>query len=140
MKHVSKKQIEADQLRAKIESLLEVHEGWRHHGDQRDWLRKLMRQDASYIFTENERKAVGRIAYMRTFFEGWDGYSVSELVRDAQQGIADFDFEDEKYLNEIKHATRLTRADMAWLVGLCRAAGLTIRRFDQKTEEYEYVR
>jgi len=139
MKRISKERREADQLREKITSILAEPEGWRQYGDQRDWLRKLLRQEADYIFTENERKAVGRITYMRTFFEGWDGFTVQELIQDARQSIANFGVDDEETLNEIEHATRLTRGLMGWLVGVCRAAGLSIRSFDQRAEAYEEV-
>jgi hypothetical protein len=120
-------------------AILAEPEGWRQYEDQRDWLRKLLRREADYIFTENEHKAVGRIAFMRTFFEGWDGFTVKELIQDARQSIANFGIDDEQALNEMEHATRLTRGLMGWLVSVCRAAGLSIRSFDQKAETYEEV-
>jgi hypothetical protein len=135
MKHISKERREAVQLREKIKSLLAERDGWRHYEDQRDWLRELLGRDAAYIFTERERTAVARIAYMRTFFDGWDGHSVQELIRAARKYMADFDHDD--FLNEIEHATRLTRGDMGALVGLCRTAGLDIERSGRKAEEYE---
>lgn len=137
MKRISDERREADQLREKIKLILAEPEGWRHFEAQRDWLRKLLREDPDYIFTRSQHDAVGKIAFMRTFFEGWDGYTVPELIREAQQGIADFGIEDEKCLNEIEHATRLTRGMISWLVGVCRVLDPSIRPFDQRAEVRE---
>jgi hypothetical protein len=137
MKRISKERREADQLREKIKSILAEPEGWRHYEDQRNWLRKLLREEPDYVFSKNHRDAVNRIAYMRTFFEGWDGLTAQELIQDARQSIANFGIDDEEALIEIEHANRLTRDTMAWLVGVCRAAGLSIRPFDQRAEANE---
>ncbi|WP_342709910.1 hypothetical protein AAFG13_36680 [Bradyrhizobium sp. B124] len=137
MKHTTKALREATQLREEIETILAEADGWRGYEDQRRWLRKLLQREASYTFTESEREAVRRIGYARTFFEGWAGYSVQELVRAAQRYITDFDYESECFLKEIEHATRAVRGDMRALVGLCRTAGMEIPRFGQRANEYE---
>lgn len=137
MKHTTKALRDAVQLREEIETILADADGWRGYEDQRRWLRKLLQREVSYVFTESEREAVRRISYARTFFDGWAGYSVQELVRAARKYIADFDYESECFLNEIEHATRLVRGDMRGLVGLCRTAGMDIPRFGEHADEYE---
>lgn len=135
MKHISKERREADRLREKIKTLLAEQDGWLGYEGQRHWLRKLLQRDEGEPYTEPEREAVSRMIHARTFFEGWEGHSVQELVRGARRYMADFDQDD--FLNEIVHATRLTRGDMAMLVSLCRTAGVDIPRFGNRSEKYE---
>ncbi len=137
MKHTTKALREAVRLREEIESILADVDGWCGYEEHRRWLRKLLQHEAGYTFAENEREAVRRIRYARTFFDGWAGYSVQELLRAARRYIADFDYESECFLNEIEHATRLVRGDMRALVGLCGAAGMDIPRFGQRADEHE---
>ncbi|WP_298278527.1 hypothetical protein [uncultured Bradyrhizobium sp.] len=134
MKHTTKALQDAVQLREEIESILADTDGWRGYEEQRRWLRKLLQREIGYSFTENERKAVRKIARARTWFEGWDGCSVQELVREARSHMADFDYDD--FLNEIEHATRLVRGDMGTLVGLCRMS-MDLLPFGERSEEYE---
>lgn len=137
MKHVPRKQIEAEQLRDQIMKLLAEPDGWVGYASQRYWLRTLLRKDKEEVYSDRQRAGVDRMIYARTFFDGWAGYSVQELVREARQYIADFGYEDELFLNRIKHATRLIRGDMGALVGLCRTAGMDIPPFHRSREEPE---
>lgn len=137
MKHISKERREVSQLRETIRLLLAEQEGWRGYEAQRLWLRKLRQRGEDDPYTERERDAVERMIYARTFFDGWAGYSVQELVREARRYMADFAYEDEVFLKEIERATRLVRGEMGALVGLCRTAGMDILRFGQKVEEYQ---
>jgi hypothetical protein len=61
---------EANEFRGKIKSILAEPQHWRGYEDQRDWLWKLARREENY-YTAAERKAVARIAYVRTPFKGW---------------------------------------------------------------------
>lgn len=111
--------------------------GWKRFEDQRYWLGKLLREDANYTFSERQQRAVARISYMRTPFEGWAGYSVEELLDRARAYVADLGYDDEVFLNEIGNETRLSRSDMGILVGLCRTVDMDLPRFDQRAEEDE---
>jgi hypothetical protein len=140
MKHLPKEQRGAETLRLKIASLLAAPYSWRGYEPQRQWLERLLQRDATAGFTRAERDAVARIAYMRTPFEGWAGYSVQELIRGALQYAADFGYDEELLLREIAAECRtvLVRDQMRTLVGLCRAAGMDVPMFDARVEADGY--
>jgi hypothetical protein len=140
MKYRSKERLEADALRHRIKSLLEAPFSWRGYEDRRDWLRKLLRKDEDYIYSERERAAVGRIVVARTPFEGWGGYSVQELYRGARPYLANFDESYEPLMNEIEatDATRLVRDDMKALVALCVMSGMDLPKFPSRPQAYDY--
>lgn len=130
---------EADEFRRRIVSILAEPNGWRDYEDRRYWLRKLLNREENY-YTQAERKAVGRIAFARTLFEGWDGYSIQELYRGALPALAIADEGYEPLMQEIEatNLTRLVRDDVRALVGLCILAGMDIARFPSRAPEYEY--
>jgi hypothetical protein len=120
---------EADKLREKIKSILAEPQHWRGYEDHRDFLKKLLRQDANDHST-GQRDAVNRIAVARTPFKGWAGFSVPELAKRAKMFVADMGEEDERLLNEAEHADQLVIGDMRALVSLCIFAGMDIPRFN----------
>jgi hypothetical protein len=128
---------EADEFRNKIKTILAEPHHWRGYEDQRDWLRKLLQREENY-YTVAERDAVARIAYMRTPFEGWAGYSISELARGALQYSADVGEPEEQLLREAERASRLPRGYMGELVSLCIFAGMDIPRFNQGRNSFRY--
>lgn len=128
---------EADEFRQKINSVLAEPHHWRGYEDQRHWLQKLLQREENY-YTAAERKAVARIAFARTPFEGWAGYSVPELAKGALRYVADFGYDDELFLKEAEHANRLVMDDMRALVGLCISAGMDVPRFDLRPNPSDY--
>ena len=130
-------QREADAFRQKIKSLLAASHGWRSYEDQRHWLRKLVQREENY-YTAAERNAVDRIAFARTPFQGWAGYSVPELAKGAKMYAADLGPDDEQLIEEAEHATQLVRDDMSALVGLCIFTGMDIPRFNPGPNPYRY--
>ncbi|SDH65484.1 hypothetical protein SAMN05216338_1011166 [Bradyrhizobium sp. Rc2d] len=138
MKQLPKEQRGAEALRLKIDSLLAAPYSWRGYEPQRQWLEKLLQRDHSSAgFTPAERDAVARIAYMRTPFEGWDGYSVPELIKGALQYSADYDYDEELLLREIasEQPIALVRDQMRTLIGLCRAGGMDLSPFDARPDK-----
>ena len=135
---ISKARRESDQLREKISSLLAEPHSWRNYEHIRYWLQKLLRRDEDYIYTAAEREAVDRIGFARTPVEGWAGYSVPELTRVARRYAADFDYDDELFLEEVvaEQATRLVRDDMRYLVSLCIMSGMDIPRFPPRPNSF----
>jgi hypothetical protein len=128
---------EAEEFRQKIKSVLTEPHHWRGYEDQRDWLRKLLRREENY-YTAAERNAVARIAFARTPFKGWAGFSIPELAKRASPYSADIGVDDERLLKEPEHASQLAMDDMSALVGLCIFAGMDIPRFDPGPNPYRY--
>jgi hypothetical protein len=128
---------EADEFRQKIDSVLAEPHHWRGYEDQRDWLQKLLRREENY-YTEAERKAVARIAFARTSFEGWAGYTVPELAKGALRYSADIGPDDEQFLKDAEHAAQLVMDDMKALVGFCIFAGMDVPRFNPGPNPYRY--
>jgi hypothetical protein len=120
---------EADEFRQKIKSILAEPQHWRGFEEQRRWLQKLLQREENY-YTQAERKAVDSIAFARTPFKGWAGYSVPELAKGALRYVADFGYDDELFLKEAEHANQLVIGDMRALVGLCILAGMDVPRFN----------
>ncbi|MEH2494564.1 hypothetical protein V1294_001043 [Bradyrhizobium sp. AZCC 1678] len=134
MARVSKELREAQLFRQRIDSLVAESHGWRDYEHIRYWLQKLLRRDQDYIYTEAERAAVDRIISARRPYEGWAGYSVPELRRVARTYVADFDYDDELFLDDIdaEGATQLVEGDMRHLVNLCVMSGMDIPRFPRR--------
>jgi len=120
---------DADAFRQKIRSILREPHHWRGYEDHRYWLKKLLLREENY-YTKGERDAVDRIAFARTPFKGWAGFSVSELAKRALIFSADMGEGDERFLREAEHADQLAIDDMRALVGLCIFAGMNIPRFN----------
>lgn len=101
--------------------MIEEPDHWQDYQHIRDWIEKLLRRDPERAYTRAQREAVGRIIATRTPFVGWGGFSVPELIVAARKYVADYDYEDEIFLNELheKGATRLALFDMRRLIGLC---------------------
>lgn len=114
---------------------------WHGYESQRRWLQKLLDPEHGDVYTPAGRAAVVRIIAARTPFEGWDGYSVPELIAAAMKYVADLGYEDELFLKELeaRSAARLRLGDMGYLIGLCRVTGLDIRRFDRPVDAYDSV-
>jgi len=128
---------EAGEFRGKIKAILAEPQHWRGYEDQRDWLWKLVRREENY-YTSAEQKAVARIAYARTPFKGWAGYSISELARGASMYSADLGPDEQRFLKEAERASQLTMGEMGALVGLCIFAGMDVPRFDPGPNPYRY--
>lgn len=139
MARISRDRRAADELREKMRSLLAEPHGWRKYDHIRYWLEKLLRRDEDHIYTAAEREAVDRIGFARTPVEGWAGYSVPELTRAARQYIADFEYDDELFLEDIEaeQPARLVRDDMRHLVSLCITSGMDIPRVPARQTTYD---
>jgi hypothetical protein len=133
----SKEQLKADKFRALAAEILN-EPSWLDEG-VRYWLEKQLRRADDTVYTENEHTALGRIAAAGTLFEGWDGYSVPELLTTACRYKADGDSEDERILDELgsRNPTRLRLGNMGHLVGFCRnVAGLPLAPFKPEIATY----
>jgi hypothetical protein len=134
MARASKELRENQVFRERIELLVAESHGWRDYEHIRYWLQKLLLRDQDYIYTEAERAAVDRIISARRPYEGWAGYSVPELRRVARMYAADFDYDDELFLDDIdaEGATQLVEGDMRHLVSLCAISGMDIPGFPRR--------
>jgi hypothetical protein len=131
MPRLSKDQIRSSQFRSGAAGILEDPE-WLDEG-VRHWLKKQIRRDPDYIYTENEHAALRRIIIAGTLFDGWDGYSVPELLAAACRYKADGNHEDEQEIDELqsRSVAQLRLGEMAHLVAFCRnIAGLPLKRFE----------
>ncbi|MGA3309030.1 MAG: hypothetical protein ABSD08_10495 [Xanthobacteraceae bacterium] len=130
MPRVSKAQVRADQFRSRAAEILKDPD-WLDEG-VRYWLQKQLRRERDYIYTENEHAALARIIAAGTLFDGWDGYSVPDLLTAACRYKADGEYEDERVLDALgaRNATQLRLGEMGHLVGFCRnVAGLPLAPF-----------
>jgi hypothetical protein len=139
MARITKARRESDRFRERVSALLEEPYDWLHYEHVRHWLKKLLQRDSDYVYTPAERAALARIIAARTPFEGWGGYSVSELIVAALRYAADFSYDDELFLKDLetRKATRLALGDMRQLVSLCRLAGLDLPRFDPDVDRFD---
>jgi hypothetical protein len=138
MPRLSKDQIRSSQFRSSASAILKDPE-WLDEG-VRHWLEKEIRREPEYIYTENEHAALLRIIVAGTLFDGWDGYSVSELVAAASRYKADGNREDEQEIDELqsRNVAQLRLGEMAHLVAFCRnVAGLPLKRFEPVLTESE---
>ncbi len=104
------------------------------------WLQKELRREPGYIYTENEHAALARIIAAGTLFDGWDGYSVPELLTAAYQYKTDGDYEDEQVFDELqaRHPAQLRLGEIGRLVSFCRnLAGLPLAPFRPEIARYE---
>jgi len=137
MPRISKDRLRANEFRSRAAELLNDPE-WLDEG-VRHWLEKELRRRTDDIYTENEHAALGRIIAAGTLFDGWDGYSVPELLAAACRYKADGDWEDERVLDGLlaRNAIQLRLGDMGHLIGFCRnVAGLPLSRFEPKIAKY----
>jgi hypothetical protein len=120
MPHISKAKIGANQFRVRATEVLKDSD-WLDEG-VRYWLEKELRRECDYIYSENEHAALGRIIAASTLFDGWDGYSVPDLLTAAYRYRADGSYEDERVLDELKarNVTQLRLGEMGHLIGFCR--------------------
>jgi hypothetical protein len=131
MPRLSKDQIRSSQFRSSAAEILKDPE-WLDEG-VRHWLEKQIRREPDYIYTENEHAALRRIIAAGTLFDGWDGYSVPELLAAASRYKVDGNYEDEQEINELqsRNVVQLRLGEMAQLVAFCRhVAGLPLGRFE----------
>jgi hypothetical protein len=137
MARVTKAQREADRFRARAAEVLNDPD-WLDEVVQR-WLRKELQREPGYIYSEKEHAAMRRIIAASTLFEGWDGYTVLELVAAASRYVADYGYEYEKFVKELQASgrTKLRLGEMRDLVDLCRYAGLDVARFDPEVDSYD---
>ncbi len=140
MPRVSKAQLRADQFRSRAAEVLKDPD-WLDEGVQH-WLEKQLRRERGYIYTENEHAALARIIAAGTLFDGWDGYSVPELLTAACRYKADGGYDDERAFDELgaRNATQLRLGDMGHLVGFCRnVAGLPLAPFKPEIATYDDI-
>jgi hypothetical protein len=132
-----KAQRETDRFRSRVSALLDEPDDWEYYEHIRGWLQKLLQPDRTEPYTPAERAAVERIIRARTPFDGWDGFSVPELLATALRYVADYSYEDEVFLTELegRGVTRLRMGDIGHVVGLCRIAGLDLMRFNPDVGE-----
>jgi hypothetical protein len=138
MPRVSKAQLRADQFRSRAAEILKDSD-WLDEG-VRYWLQKQLRRERGCIYTENEHAALARIIAAGTLFDGWDGYSVPELLTAACRYKADGDYEDERVFDELeaRNATQLRLGEMGHLVSFCRnVAGLPLAPFKPEIARYD---
>jgi hypothetical protein len=137
MARVTKAQREVEWFRARLTELL-TDPSWLDEEVQR-WLSKELQREPGYVYSEKEHAALLRIIAASRLFEGWGGYSVSELGVAASKYIADRSPEDEEFLSELQitAATKLRRREMGRLVGLARFAGVPLPWFDPEDEPYD---
>jgi hypothetical protein len=138
MPRVSKAQLKADQFRLRVAEILKDPD-WLDEG-VRYWLQKQLRRERNYVYTENEHAALARIIAAGTLFDGWDGYSVPELLTAACRYKADGDYEDERVFDELaaQNATQLRLGEIGHLVGFCRnVAGLQLAPFQPEIVRYD---
>jgi hypothetical protein len=137
MARLTKGQRKSDYFRARAAELLKDPD-WLDEEVQR-WLRKELERERDYIYSDKEHAALRRIIAASTFFEGWDGYAVPELIVTASKHVAAHSYEGEIFVNglQAKGVTQLRLGEMHQLVSLCRFAGLDLPRFDPEVEPYD---
>jgi hypothetical protein len=127
---VSKAQARANQFRARAAEILKDPD-WLDEGVLY-WLNKQLSRERDYIYTENEHAALDRVVAAGKLFDGWDGYSVPELLTAASRYKRDGDYEDERFLDalEVRSPRQLRLGEMGHLTAFCRNfAGLPVAPF-----------
>lgn len=140
MPRMSKEQIKSERFRSRAAEILREPD-WLDEG-VRYWLEKQLRRERDCIYTENEHAALARIIAAGTLFDGWDGYSVPELLTAACRYKADGDYEDEQIFDELgaRNAIQLRLGEMGHLVGFCRnVAGLPLAPFKPEIARYDDI-
>ncbi|MGE0563030.1 MAG: hypothetical protein AB7O50_00820 [Pseudolabrys sp.] len=118
----SKDQEDADKFRASVERLRllgEIFRDW-----EADWLDSEARRPAGYVFSEKERVILNQIKAVAHTFEGYSGYSVTELINMVYRYRADLDHEGEKFVERLKNegARTLPVRQLVYLVTLARVS------------------
>jgi hypothetical protein len=131
MARLSRDQIKSSQFRLSVTEILKDPE-WLDEG-VRHWLEKQLRREPGYIYTENEHAALRRIIVAGALYDGWDGYSVPQLLAAAARYKSDGNYEDEQEIDELqsRDVAQLRLGEMAHLVAFCRhVGGLPLKRFE----------
>lgn len=131
---------EAKRFRAKAIELLN-NSDWLEE-EVHHWLTKELQRKPGYVYSEREHEALRRITAASTLFEGWGGYTVSELIVAASRFSADFDEEGEEFMNDLEASvpTQLRLREMGRLVALARFAGVDLPSFKPAIELYDETR
>ena len=120
-KRRSRALIEADAFHAVVVSLLRIpHDDWDEW--QETWLLDEARRSADYIYSAKERVVLNKfVAFSKTFTD-YAGYTVSELARFAYPHRAEFDEDDEEFLEQLHEwrVTDLKLRQVRRLAGICR--------------------
>jgi hypothetical protein len=120
-KRRSRALIEADAFHAIVVSLLRVpHDDWDEW--QETWLLDEARRPSDYIYSDKERAVLNKfVAFSKTLTD-YAGYTVSELARFAYPHRAEFDEDDEEYLEQLREwrVTDLKLRHVRRLASICR--------------------
>jgi hypothetical protein len=113
--------VEADQFRATAVSLMCIsHTDWTEW--EEEWLEDEVRRLDDYIYTDTERRILNQlITYSKTFTH-YAEYTIQELLKICYPHRADFDEDDEKFLEKLHRwgATDLKLRQVRRLARLCR--------------------
>jgi hypothetical protein len=130
-------QRESERFRAQATEILEGAD-WLDEEVHR-WLRKQVNREAGCVYSEREHAALRRIVAASTLFDGWEGYSIRELVVGASSYIADYNEDDGLFLKDrlVRGETQLRLREMGQLVRICRFAGMDLPRFKPAIKAYD---
>jgi hypothetical protein len=99
MARPSKRLEEADKFRAtvhRLQSLGDIFRDW-----EADWLDSEAARGDGYVYTDKERVILNQIVAAARGFEGYNGWSIAELVPLAYRCRADLDFDGEKFVERL---------------------------------------
>jgi hypothetical protein len=118
----SKKSSEADIFRAHVERLRNLPEtDW---GDwEADWLDAEARRHPEYLYSEKERIILNQLIAATTPFEGYNGWSVPDLLRAAHNFLADLDEPTARFV-EILWSLKPRALRVRQIVRLARIVGV----------------
>jgi hypothetical protein len=87
-----------------------------------DWADSQLRRDRFYIYSEKEHAYLARELERMRPFDGFDGFTIRELVLAAMTYRADCDLPDQEFLDRLNttQPTKLPLWQLMWLVGICR--------------------
>ncbi len=116
-----KKLLEADAFRARVLQLRAIPDaGW--HDWEADWLDDEASRYKDYIYTDKERVILNQLIASATPFEGYNGFSISELLHIAYRHRADLNEDSEEFVE--RHWRRMPRTlrvrQLDRLASLCR--------------------
>src|SRR5262249_33066354 len=117
----SQKLLEADEFRARVQRLRAMPDvDWNDW--EADWLDKEAARDDDYIYTDKERAILNQLIASATSFDGYNGWSVPELLRTAHRYIADLDEDSEAFVERHyrRHPSSLKVRQISRLAGICR--------------------
>lgn len=114
----SKKLLEADKFRATVQQLRSFGDIFREW--EADWLDSEAARRDDYVYTDKERIILNQILAAAKPFEGYNGWSVMDLLRIVYRYRADLDEDNEEF---VEHHWRL-QPKMLPVRQLCRLVGL----------------